>query len=90
LQKDHYKVFRFIQKKNNVLKLYYKAFEIPKDVENNFYLPELVFDCVEREKDKNVINIHRIKHNFKFLDNEQLGISLSNINYEKYFNEFLN
>ena len=82
--------FVLSKKKNNVLKLYYKAFEIPKDVENNFYLPELVFDCVEREKDKNVINIHRIKHNFKFLDNEQLGISLSNINYEKYFNEFLN
>ena len=82
--------FVLSKKKNNVLKLYYKAFEIPKDVENNFYLPELVFDCVEKEKDKNVINIHRIKHNFKFLDNEQLGISLSNINYEKYFNEFLN
>jgi hypothetical protein len=82
--------FVLSKKKNNVLKLNYKAFEIPKDIENNFYLPTIVVDCVEKEKEKNVINIHRIKHNFKFLENDHLGIALSNVNYEKYFNEYLN
>ena len=65
-------------------------FELSKDIEKNFYLPDLVFDCVEKEKDKNIINIHRIKHNFKFLEINHLGIVLSNINYDNYFKDNFN
>ena len=82
--------FALSKKKNNVFKINGKKYEIPKDVENNFYVPNLVYDCVEKEKDRNIINIHRIKHNFNFLEDNYFGIALSNINYEKYFNEYFN
>ena len=82
--------FVLSKKKNNVIKISYKMFELSKDIEKNFYLPDLVFDCVEKEKDKNIINIHRIKHNFKFLEINHLGIVLSNINYDNYFKDNFN
>ena len=78
------------QKKNNVFKISGKTIDIQKDIEKNYYLPNLIFDCAEKEKDKNVMNIHRIKHNFNFLADKYFGISLSNINYDKYFNEYFN
>ena len=82
--------FVLSKKKNNVFKISGKTIDIPKDIEKNYYLPNLIFDCAEKEKDKNVMNIHRIKHNFNFLEDKYFGISLSNINYDKYFNEYFN
>ena len=82
--------FILSKKTNNVFKLNYKTFNISKDIEGNFYLPNMVLDCVEKEKDKNIINIHRIKHNLKFLENDNFAIYLKIINYAKYFDDFLN
>jgi hypothetical protein len=82
--------FVLSKKKSNVLKITYKMYEVSKDIEKNFYLPDTVFDSVEKGKEINVVNIHRIKHNFKFLEKNHIGISLSNLNYEKYMNEYFN
>ena len=89
-KKSMIRYFVLSKKKSNVLKLTYKMYEVSKDIEKNFYLPDTVFDSVEKGKDKNVVNIHRIKHNFKFLEKNHIGISLSNLNYEKYMNEYFN
>ena len=90
VKKTMIRYFVLSKKKNNVLKIGNKMYELSKDIEKNFYLPDLVYDCVEKDKDKNIINIHRIKHNFKFLDINHLGIVLSNINYDNYFKENFN
>lgn len=63
-------------------------YEITKDIEKNFYLPDEIFDCIEKEQSKNIINIHRINHNFKFLENNNLGIILNCKNYDNYFKEY--
>ena len=89
-KKSMIRYFVLSKKKSNVLKLTYKMYEVSKDIEKNFYLPDTVFDSVEKGKDKNVVNIHRIKHNFKFLEKNHIGISLSNLNYEIYMNEYFN
>ena len=90
VKKTMIRYFVLSKKKNNVLKISNKMYDLSKDIEKNYYLPDLVFDCVELGKDKNIINIHRIKHNFKFLDINHLGIVLSNINYDNYFKENFN
>ena len=82
--------FVLSKKKNNVLKISSKLYDITKDIEKNFYLPNLVFDSIEKFKWKNILNIHRIKHNFKFLEHDHIGTSFSNLNYDKYFNEYFN
>jgi hypothetical protein len=89
-KKTMIRYFVLSKKKNNILKLSYKIYDVSKDIEKNFYLPDTIFDCVEKEKDKNILNIHRIKHNFRFLEKEHIGISLSHLNYEKYINEYFN
>ena len=89
-KKSIIRYFVLSKKKNSVLKMSYKLYDAQKDIEKNFYLPNMIFDCVEKEKDKNIINIHRIKHNFNFLEKDQIGISLSNLNYDKYINENFN
>ena len=89
-KKTMIRYFVLSKKKNNVLKLTYKMYEVSKDIEKNFYLPNTILDCVEKDKDRNILNIHRIKHNFKFLEKDHLGISLNNMNYEKYMEEYFN
>ena len=81
--------FILCKQKNTVLKLTYNTFNIQKDSEKCFYLPKMIMDSIEKEKDINIINIHRIKHNFNFLSNENFGIALHNINYENYFKKYL-
>ena len=65
-------------------------YEVSKDIEKNFYLPDTIFDCVEKDKDRNILNINRMKHNFKFLEKDHLGNFLNIMNYEKYMNEYFN
>ena len=89
-KKTMIRYFVLSKKKNNVLKLTYKMYEVSKDIEKNFYLPDTILDCVEKDKDRNILNIHRIKHNFKFLEKDHLVISLNNMNYEKYMEEYFN
>ena len=89
-KKTMIRYFVLSKKKSNVLKLTYKMYEVSKDIEKNFYLPNTILDCVEKDKDRNILNIHRIKHNFKFLEKDHLGISLNNMNYEKYMEEYFN
>lgn len=64
--------------------------EMPKDIESNFYIPNIIYDYVEKNKSNNIINIHRIKNKLKFLENNSIGTTFSNINYEKYFNDYIN
>ena len=51
---------------------------------------EEALKIMEKEKDTNSINIHRTMQNFGFLGDKNFGISLGNVNYEKYFKEYLN
>ena len=75
---------------NKVLKIKGKKYEIPKDVESNFFLPNIIYDCVENEKWKNIINLHKINYKFNFLEDTDFGIAINTINYMKYFKEYFN
>ena len=78
------------QNKDSVFKINIRMNEMQKDIENNFYIPNIIYDNVEKNNSNNIINIHRIKNNLRFLENNSIGTIFSNINYEKYFNEYIN
>ena len=89
-KKSIIRYFVLCKKRNTILKFNYSTQEIQKDAEKCFYLPYMILDSVEKEKDTNSINIHRTMQNFGFLGDKNFGISLGNVNYEKYFKEYLN
>ena len=89
-KKSIIRYFVLCKKRNTILKFNYSTQEIQKDAANCFYLPYMILDSVEKEKDTNSINIHRTMQNFGFLGDKNFGISLGNVNYEKYFKEYLN
>ena len=57
--------------------------EIDKSQENNYYLPEQIYNSFEENQLKNVANIHRIKYDYNFLDAEDLGIKVKSSDIEK-------
>ena len=73
--------------KKNVFKIEIKKSEMSKDVENNFYLPEQINDFADENEITNCLNIHRIKNDFKFLNDNDIGINVKCVNAEKYFKE---
>ena len=76
--------------KESAVKISIKRSEMPKDIENNYYTPDIIYDYVESQKSNNIINIHRIKNKFRFLEKNSIGTTFSNLNYEKYFNDYIN
>ena len=66
-----------------------KSNDIEKDMENNYYLPNQLYDFVEENHVKNIINVYRIKYDYNFLKSESIGINIKISNAEKYFKEFL-
>jgi len=75
---------------DNAFKIKIRMSEIPKDIENNFYIPNTIYDYVEKNKSNNIINIHRIKNKFRFLEKNSIGTTFSTINFENYFNDYIN
>ena len=75
--------------KDNAFKIKVRMSEIPKDIENNFYIPNTIYDYVEKNKSNNIINIHRIKNKFR-LEKNSIGTIFSTINFENYFNDYIN
>ena len=66
-----------------------KSNDIEKDMENNYYLPNQLYDFVDENQIKNIINVYRIKYDYNFLKSESIGINIKISNAEKYFKEFL-
>ena len=79
-----------LAKKNYIFRLNTIRSEMDKDVENSYYLPDILYDSVEKNEFKNVINIHRLRNEFRFLENNSIGININIVNYDKYFNEYIN
>ena len=78
-----------LSKKNNIIKIDINKEEMDKDIENNFYLPNIIYNYVEENKINNIVNIHRIKNDFNFLNEESIGFNIKTSNSEKYFKEYL-
>ena len=56
-----------------------------KEKKNNYYLPKQINICTNESQVVNIINIHRIKNKYKFLDQENLTLKLkTSANAEKY------
>ena len=72
-----------------IIKIEIKENEIDKDIENNYYLPTQILDLIEENQIKNILNIHRIKNKFNFLEPESISISFKLSNAEKYLKEYL-
>ncbi len=56
---------------------------IDKDIKNNSCLPKEIYDTLEINDFKNIINIHRIRTEFNFLKDE--SIYIEEINTENYY-----
>ena len=66
-KKSIIRYFVLCKKRNTILKFNYGTQEIQKDAANCFYLPYMILDSVEKEKDTNSINIHRTMQILGFL-----------------------
>ena len=67
-----------------------KKLEMSKDIENNFYIPDMIFDSVKQNQFNNIINIYRMNYKFKFLNISNIGVNFVSMNYDKYFNDYIN
>ena len=74
--------------KKGIIKIEVVKAEMSKDIENNYYLPNIIHDFIEENQVINLINIHRIKKDYNFLKPESIGISIKTSNSEKYFKEY--
>ena len=79
--------YYLISKIKNVVKVDIIKNETNKDILNNFYLPDTIFNYVEEKGFCNLLNTHRIKIEFNFLTQRSIGLNVQTINAEKYFNE---
>ena len=75
--------------KRSIIKININKGEMDKDIENNFYLPNQIYNYIEENQINNIINIHRIKKDFNFLKYESIGLNIKASNSEKYFKEYL-
>jgi hypothetical protein len=79
--------YYIISKNKNVFKIEINKKESNRDILNNFYLPDIIHNFVEENGFCNLLNIHRIKNEFKFLTPSSIGISIKTANAEKYFKD---
>jgi len=79
--------YYLISKNKNVFKIEINKKESNKDILNNFYLPDNIHNFVEENGFCNLLNIHRIKNEFRFLGQSSIGISIKTVNAEKYFKD---
>ena len=71
------------------IKIDFNQNELNKDIQNNFYLPELIRDLIEEKQIKNIFNIYRIKNDLKFLKINDLQFNMKTINSAKYIKDYL-
>ena len=76
-----------ISKNKEVFKINIIKKESNRGILNNFYLPDNIINFVEENGFCNLLNIYRIKDEFKFLP-ESIEINIRTLNAEKYFKEY--
>ena len=79
--------YYIISKNKKVFKIEINKKETNRDILNNFYLPDIIYNFVEESGFCNLLNIHRIKNEFKFLTSNSIGISIKTVNAKKYFKD---
>ena len=79
--------YYIISKNKNVFKIEINKKESNRDILNNFYLPDIIHNFVEENGFCNLLNIHRIKNEFKFLTPSSIRINIKTTNAEKYFKD---
>ena len=79
--------YYIISKNKNVFKIEINKKESNRDILNNFYLPDIIHNFVEGNGFCNLLNIHRIKNEFKFLTPSSIEINIKTANAEKYFKD---
>ena len=75
-----------ISKNKEVFKININKKKSNRGILNNFYLPDNIINFVEENGFCNLLNIYRIKDEFKFLT-EGIEITIKTTNAEKYFKE---
>ena len=75
--------------KSTVIKIELIKNDLTKDIENNFYIPDILFDSIEKKECNDIINTHRLNHDFKFLQSNSIGTQIKTINYENYYKEYI-
>lgn len=85
-----FRYYVLFKKEKTMIKIETKKDQnMEKDIENNFYLPSLIYDFLEEKKINNILNVHRIKNNFNFLKAEGIGFNVKFSQVEKYIKDFL-
>jgi hypothetical protein len=63
--------------------------EMNKEKKNNYYLPKQINICTNESQVVNIINIHRIKNKYNFLNQEDLQLKLKTSKNEEKNQELL-
>ena len=80
--------FAYSKNKKCILKTEINKGEMEKDIENNYYLPEEIHNNIEENQIVNIINIHRIKDEYNFLNQNSIIIKMRIAKTEKYIKDY--
>ena len=84
------KFYAFSYDKKNVFKSLITFGEMFLDEINNFYLPEYIYNSIEKNQAVNLFNVHALKNEYQFFESNDLGISVKCIKYDKYYKDIFN
>ena len=70
------KYYIFCKAKKNEIKTRIIIDNMELDELNNSYLPEYIFNSVKENQVTNLFNVHRLKSEFKFFENNDIGLKI--------------
>ena len=89
IQSNLIRYFILCKKKNTIMKMKTFREDTTKDIENNFYVPDEVFNFIKKSDYCDAANIYRIRREFNFLDRNTISFSFNTLKYDNYYNEYL-
>ena len=63
-------------KNNNIMRTKITIDNMELDEINNCYLPELIFNSINENQVTNIFDVHRLKNEFKFFENNDIGLKI--------------
>ena len=70
-------------KNNNIMRTKITIDNMELDEINNCYLPELIFNSINENQVTNIFDVHRLKNEFKFFENNDIGIKIKFGSFKK-------
>ena len=80
--------YYILSKNKKMIKIQVIKDNMDKDIENNFFIPNIIHDIIEENQISNILNVHRLKNNYNFLKSDSIGIHINTSSAEKYIQNY--